>query len=546
MRRVANPPTAAPGASTTTAMRTLPRNGAAVIFSAIALLVAGCDGSNRPTEPGRALEPSYSIDGTTPVLTQSLTLPLEEAEPPVDLSSVLVYETLLPDVGEVLSDPLAVTDAELADVGSSDVVVPLEMGTGILFIVDDDRVQCPNADFTTATGIQQAIVAAPPGARIRVCAGVYTPITVPKTLIIEHPVQHGQATRCQADLVPDPTKDAIIDAGNSPVIGVNLQANDIVLYGFHVQNTTNNPGILSSPLFSGYQILFNVVQLNSFGLYFNASGATESVAERNCFRLNNRGVPTAAAGGNGIYSDQGLRNAEIENNYFTGHLSAAMVLALNQADIEILHNDIVDDAGTIVLVSTQDAFVAHNHQKLIRGSGIFVGGGVTNARIAYNLIEDPSTGVNVNTIFNPAPNVLIVEKNHIRDARIDGIRFDNTSNSSIIGNKSVSNNQHGIRLRNNSNLNQVRDNLSRDNARDGIRVDGLASDPPSPQSNGNTIERNTALGNGEHDCHDDTAGTGTALTANFWIRNVGKTENRPGLCRKKPQDGGAPTATGLP
>jgi hypothetical protein len=75
---------------------------------------------------------------------------------------------------------------------------------------------CPEADFTTPAGIQLAITAAPPGARIRVCAGTYTPINVDKTLIIEHPVQHGQATRCQAALMPDPTKDAIIDAGNTP------------------------------------------------------------------------------------------------------------------------------------------------------------------------------------------------------------------------------------------------------------------------------------------------------------------------------------------
>jgi parallel beta-helix repeat protein len=55
----------------------------------------------------------------------------------------------------------------------------------------------------------------------------------------------------------------------------------------------------------------------------------------------------------------------------------------------------------------------------------------------------------------------VVEKNHIRDATIDGIRFDNTRNSSIIGNKSQGNDQDGIRLRNGSNVNLVQDNLSR-------------------------------------------------------------------------------------
>lgn len=527
-------------------MPTFERTVRVLTFPVIAWLGAGC--VDMPTEPGTATSPSFSADATdagSAVLTRSLTLPAEVSEPPVDLSTIVVYETLLPALGEVLSDPLVVTDEELAAVGSSDVVVPLQFGTPISFVVDDDLAECPDADFTTATGIQQAITVAPPGARIRVCAGVYTPINVNKTLILEHPVQHGQATRCKASLAPDPTKDAIIDAGNTAVIGVQLAADDIVLYGFHVQNTRNNPGIYSFPGFSGYQILFNVVQLNTFGLYFNASGVTESVAEHNCFRFNNVGVPEMlAAAGDGIYSDQGLRNAVIENNFFTGHESAAIVLTtvppvLNQ-DIQIVHNHIVDDAGTIVLVNTQDAFVGHNHQTLLgTSSGIFVGGGVQNARIAYNLIEHPSTGVNSNTTFNPTtPNqFLVVEKNHIRGAALpasgDGIRFDNTSNSSIIGNKSQGNDRDGIRLRNNSNFNTVQDNLSRDNGRDGIRVDGPLSMVPSPSSSANTIERNTALGNVEHDCHDDTVGPQPNGTANVWTRNVGKTENRPGLCKKK-------------
>jgi len=38
-------------------------------------------------------------------------------------------------------------------------------------LVDDDKVQCPTAGFTT---IQAAVDAAPAGATIRVCAGTYT------------------------------------------------------------------------------------------------------------------------------------------------------------------------------------------------------------------------------------------------------------------------------------------------------------------------------------------------------------------------------------
>lgn len=260
-----------------------------------------------------------SLSSSVPVAADPPFLPPELAEPPVDLTSVVVLETALPALGESIAEPLAVTDSEISAAGSTDLVVPLQLGTAISFVVDDDLVQCPDADFTTATGIQQAIIAAPSGARIRVCAGTYTPINVNKSLIIEHPVQHGQATQCQAALAPDPTKDAIVDAGGTNVIAVQLAADDIVFYGFHVQNTDQNPGMFSSSLFSGYQILFNVVQRNSFGLYLNASGTRETLVRHNCFRFNDR-VP-AAAGGSGIYSDQGLRNAQIQENTFTGQPS---------------------------------------------------------------------------------------------------------------------------------------------------------------------------------------------------------------------------------
>jgi hypothetical protein len=46
----------------------------------------------------------------------------------------------------------------------------------------------------------------------------------------------------------------------------------------------------------------------------------------------------------------------------------------------------------------------------------------------------------------------------------------------------------------------------------------------------NSIQDNFLRNNTEHDCHDDSVGTGTAGTANNWINNDGLTENRPGLC----------------
>jgi nitrous oxidase accessory protein NosD len=451
-----------------------------------------------------------------------LTLPPELSEPAVDLSTLVVYPADPLGLGETIAEPAAVTDSELASVGVSSTSVTLASSSPD-FVVDDDLAQCPDADFTTATGIQQAVTAAPPLSTIRVCPGLYTPVTVPKTLTLEAKVQHGQATQCQASLVPDPTKDAIVDAGGTNVSGFTLAADGIELLGFTVQHTQNNAGIFTSSFFSGYELRFNVVQENTFGLYLNASGALETVVDHNCFRFNNVGFQVLSAAGNGIYSDQGLRNAVVQENTFVGNASASMVFTLNQQNITISHNDA---DNTIVLVSAQNALVEHNHLDMaFFSSGLFFGGAVTDTTARYNLIENASTGINSNTAFFPIPNELVIEKNHVRGSIMqagaggDGIRLNNTDISVVAGNKSERNDRDGIRLLNDSDLNQVRDNLSRDNDRDGMRID-------ADGSTGNTIEQNKMLGNVAHDCHDDTP-----PGANTWIKNVGKTQNRPGLCK---------------
>lgn len=206
-----------------------------------------------------------------------------------------------------------------------------------------------------------------------------------------------------------------------------------------------------------------------------------------------------------------------------------MIYTLNVRNIVVEHNDAFSDAGTIVFVDTHDSLVQHNHIHDTTSSGIFVGGAVSDTTIRYNKIVNPGgTGITTNVLFFPVANTgLRIEKNHVSGSPFDGIRLNQTDASLVSGNKSMRNVRDGIRLQNDSDTNTVRDNLSRDNGRDGMRID-------ADMSSGNTIEQNKMLGNFEHDCHDDTTGTGTSGTANFWIKNNGKTENKPGLCTNSP------------
>jgi hypothetical protein len=162
-------------------------------------------------------------------------------------------------------------------------------------VVDKDKVQCPTAEYTS---IQAAVTAASPGDKIKVCPDLYTEsVTVTKTIDIgaDPKTSLADEASCFAatPAAPDPTKDAIVQGAPS----FDLQANDIKLEGFVVQNSPNF-GVNTSSSFSGYRIADNLAQNNELaGVNFLSSGARESRATHNCFRSNLEGLatPTASA-----------------------------------------------------------------------------------------------------------------------------------------------------------------------------------------------------------------------------------------------------------
>ena len=60
--------------------------------------------------------------------------------------------------------------------------------------------------------------------------------------------------------------------------------------------------------------------------------------------------------------------------------------------------------------------------------------------------------------------------------------------------------------------------------------DGIFADA---DTSNNSISYNRASQNGLFDCEDDSVGPHTG-TMNFWIKDLGDTENRPGICRSTP------------
>ena len=67
-------------------------------------------------------------------------------------------------------------------------------------------------------------------------------------------------------------------------------------------------------------------------------------------------------------------------------------------------------------------------------------------------------------------------------------------------------------------------NVVTNNGLDGIYIDGLTA------NGSNQLLDNQAMGNHRFDCHDDTSGSGTDRTANFWFHNIGIYSQPKGLC----------------
>src|SRR5207249_6414826 len=90
-------------------------------------------------------------------------------------------------------------------------------------VVDDDRQQCPNADYTS---INAAIAAASTGDTIRVCPGLYNEtVVVNKASLALRGSTDGSSTEpcLRGDSAANPTVDSVINGG------IRLEANQVSL-----------------------------------------------------------------------------------------------------------------------------------------------------------------------------------------------------------------------------------------------------------------------------------------------------------------------------
>jgi parallel beta-helix repeat protein len=397
--------------------------------------------------------------------------------------------------------------------------------------VDDDGAQCPAAAFTD---IQSAVDAASPGDTIRVCPGLYGPTNVDTSLTLIGFVRRTSPATCVTPPRPvNLTVDTVVDgADGDPAFDVT--ASNVTIQNFLVRNTTNHAGINLAASQSGYVIRDNIIRDNTFGIYFNSNGAVPSTISGNCIRDNNQ--PGAAAG-NGIYSDQGVSNADIVSNIFRGHGNTALILTSVPPgpfpnDILIDRNTVQQDSQVMV-VNAENVQITRNTINESTANGVEVDGS-SNVEVSLNRITGCAfTAIQVRTIFAAGPSHdNTVSRNIIVGCGNRGIALRAGAHDNTVADNRVEANgfdpaaadfDDGIYLENAVD-NTILRNLAIDNHGDGLRAEATAT--------GNDLLTNRASGNGAHDCHDNSGAAPPAPgPGNTWTGNTGLTQNREGLCR---------------
>lgn len=300
-------------------------------------------------------------------------------------------------------------------------------GGGRNIVVDDDRRQCRNADFTT---IQQAVDAANPGDTISVCQGTYVEqVTIPSSkdgislrsqqprrAVIEAPdvmtdpkaiihVAGAENVSIQRFTITGPGGGScdslrygiLVDGGGSAVIRENL-ITDIrddpfggCQNGVGVQvgsfiNSTPSPGAA--------EIERNtIVRYQKNGITVNEAGSSAQVKEN---EITGFGA-TSVNAQNGIQIGFGAdafveRNTVSRNGPFTpsvgpDEIVAVGILLIEPGDVTLDRNGVFNNEDGIALFNTSTARLERNESVANARDGIFASSDSTNNTIVRNRMQ---------------------------------------------------------------------------------------------------------------------------------------------------------------
>jgi hypothetical protein len=343
-----------------------------------------------------------------------------------------VFQTALFGLGEVDLSTLGVNPIELLTVGP--LLTPTSTNDGIL-IVDDNMLDCPNAQFTS---IQAAVTAANPGDKIKVCPGLYMEqVTIPAdkdglTLFSEGAFQ----AVIKAPLVMlDPKAIVRVNGAENVTIrhftitGPGAGDCDSIRYGVRVDNggsaliTDNHITEIHDTPFSGCQNGFGV----DIGRVADSGVGTGTVVHNLIDRYQKGGV---------IVSNTGS-SAEVAYNEVVG-MGRTSVIAQNGIQVsadaygDVHHNRVSqnyylgeENEATGILLFLNPVARAHHNDVFLNESGVTTYFANQNSEMSYNNSRNNDYGI---VAYNPTINALISYNKAYENTLVD-CRDDNTPQS---------------------------------------------------------------------------------------------------------------------
>jgi hypothetical protein len=383
----------------------------------------------------------------------------------------------IPDLLPTL--PFALGEVDLAALG----VAPSELadvglaGAGTASAGDGPNMRIvddDDADCPNAayTSIQAAVADSGPGDRIKVCPGLY-----------------------QEQVTIDASKDDLVLFSQIPLKAVikappaMTEPGDIVYVdgaqGVGIRHFTIT-GPLPDHLFCSVQIRSGVKVGHGGSANVWGNHITKIWSANPALRGCQNGIAVAA--GRNVMSDTGT--IELSHNLIDDYQKGGVYVDNAGSYGQIDHNEIVGPGP--------QPTIAPNGIQISRGASARVDHNKVSLN-QYTLASFNGTGI---LLYQTGASGLRVDHNAVFD-NDDGISLFDTDGSQIDHNDSYRQ----------------------------TRYDGIYADFDSHE---NQIAENKAFQNFEHDCHDDSVGSHTAGTANYWLHDQGNTENRPGLCKRKP------------
>ena len=391
--------------------------------------------------------------------------------------------------------------------------VPVTVAGSPTFVVDDDghasASNCAAATPTYST-IEAAVTAASSGSLIKVCPGNYsgTQVVVDKTLTIMG-AQAGHAaqsclnrpteSRVQASAGGDGSGAFLVKADN----GQDRRFPDRQQFRPRDPDGCGDLGLRHRQQPDPQQRDGRVSQRQSRGC------RRRSRVFHNCIANNNL---SGSGAGNGIYSDQGLRNASIWANGFKHNANSGILLTAFGApvkNVSAVANISTDDKTFLAAYGAQGLLVEGNHVGNATasfgdaGSAIYIGGG--------------------SDVGGNGSNGVSLIGNTINSDHFAGIAIRGSADNVLIRGNNIRNTTRGVDVNSDAvGSSLVEWNVIHNAGDFGIYLRGVTSE--------NEVTDNHVAGSGSFDCRDESSGPGTAGTANDWLRNVGATSSPVGLC----------------